>query len=176
MTKNLLAIVMCVWAVVGPAADQASPGGMWLDSRSFTRQPLPIRSDVEHVLADLEYEPDSVPKVFAADLNGDTAIDYVVEGASSLCGNGGCPYALLNGRTKEHLGTFFGGSLLLLNQRINGFPVAQSFARTSVDSGTFTTYVLDGKKYQTVSAVEVSGTSLQSLLKQLEVIRGKKDK
>jgi hypothetical protein len=109
--------LLCLIMAPTAAAEQSTATGLRLDITSFTTDRLPPRGDASAILADLEYEDAQTPRLFQADINGDAAVDYIVEAAPSLCGNGGCPYAVVDGRTIEHLGTFFGSLLILLERR-----------------------------------------------------------
>jgi hypothetical protein len=163
--------LLCLIMAPTAAAEQSTATGLRLDTTSFTTDRLPPRGDASAILADLEYEDAQTPRLFQADINGDAAVDYIVEAAPSLCGNGGCPYAVVDGRSIEHLGTFFGSLLILLDQKINHFPIAQSYSPNGAGRGTFTTYVFDSQDYQVVSLVDLSGASLEVLLKKLGTFR-----
>ncbi len=152
-------------------AAETRPGGIWLDYLSMSRITLPQKGDIPFLLADFEYPRNEKANVFRYDFNRDGIEDYFVESWKSLCGTGGCPYALVDGKTRKRIGDFFGSPILVLDQRINGFPVIQSYGHLSVDSGGFTTYVFDGGKYQVVSGVYVEGKSLERLFKELEGFR-----
>jgi hypothetical protein len=116
----------------------------------------------------LEYYDNTVPYVFQKDLNGDGAEDFLIVSATSLCGTGGCPYALVNGKTMRQIGDFFGSPILISDQKINNFPVIQSYSHLSAWSGNFITYIYDGKKYQVVSQVYLIGESVEELFKSLK--------
>ena len=146
-------------------------GGIWLDGSSMSQMTLPQNGDIPFLLDDFEYPQNEKTRVFHYDFNRDGIKDYFVESWKSLCGTGGCLYALVDGKTKKRIGDFFGAPILVLDQRINGFPVIQSYGHLSADSGDFTTYVFDGAKYQVVSRVYVEGKSLEELFKKLEQFR-----
>ena len=60
--------------------------------------PAPIRRALGSVL---EYDETNRIKGTALDLNGDGIVDYLLQSAPSLCGNGGCVYVLCDGRTHK---------------------------------------------------------------------------
>ncbi len=163
--------ILIVLLMSNALAAETRPEGIWLDYLSMSRITLPQKGDIPYLLADFEYPRNEKTNVFRYDFNRDGIEDYFVESWKSLCGTGGCPYALVDGKTKKRIGDFFGSPILLLDQRINGFPVIQSYGHLSVDSGGFTTYVFDGRKYQVVSSVYVEGKSLERLFKELEGFR-----
>jgi len=126
---------------------------------------LPASGDIPDILDRLEYFDDAVPYAFQKDLNGDSQGEYLIVAAGSLCGTGGCPYALVDGRSLRRIGDFFGSPILVADQKINSYPVIQSYSHASAGSGTFTTYVYDGKEYQAVSTIFLVGESVDELFK-----------
>lgn len=128
---------------------------------------LPTAGDIPNLLKQLEYGDNAVPYAFLKDLNGDGAEDFLIVSASSLCGTGGCPYVLVDGKTMRQLGEFFGSPILIADQKINNYPVIQSYSHLSAGSGNFTTYVYDGSNYQIVSQVYLAGESVEALFKSL---------
>jgi hypothetical protein len=77
----------------------------------------------------------------------------------------------VDGKSNKRIGDFSGSPILALEQKINGFPVMQSYGHMNVDSGSFVTYVFDGKKYQVVSSVFIGGQSVKDLFKSLNSYR-----
>ena len=146
-------------------SDQKRSSGMLIDSASMSQVKLPSIGDVPNLLDQFEYYDNAVPYVFQKDLNGDGVGDFLIVSASSLCGTGGCPYALVDGKTMRQIGNFFGGIIVISDQKINRFPVIQSYSHISAGSGNFTTYIYDGKKYQVVSQVYLIGESVEELFK-----------
>jgi hypothetical protein len=65
----------------------------------------------------------------------------------------------------RQIGNFFGGIIVISDQKINRFPVIQSYSHISAGSGNFITYIYDGKKYQVVSEVYLIGESVEELFK-----------
>ncbi len=153
---------------------------MLLDNSSVSQMELPAVGDIQNVLNQLGYDDNVFPYVFQKDLNGDGAADFLIVSASSLCGTGGCPYALVDGKTMRQIGDFFGSPILISDQIINNYPVIQSYSHISAWSGNFTTYIYDGKKYQVVSEVYLTGESVEELFKiligyrKIEKIKDKK--
>jgi hypothetical protein len=170
--KRCASIVVLLMILLSHAiAAEKEIGGIWLDDSSMSQMALPQNGDIPFLLADFEYPQNEKTKVFQYDFNRDGFRDYLVESWKSLCGTGGCLYALIDGKTKKRIGDFFGAPILVLDQTINGFPVIQSYSHLSANSGGFTTYVFDGSKYQVVSSVYVEGKSLDELFKKLEGFR-----
>lgn len=171
MTLRYTIRLATLLVVLPVSARQNPPLGLWLESASMTPMKLPPSGDIPQLLGDFEYGENEVPKVFLADLNGDGTEDYLVESSHRLCGTGGCLYALIEGKTKKRIGDFFGSPILVVDQKINGYPVIQSYGHLSAESGRFVTYVFDGTQYQSVSNVYVSGKSLEELFRTLEGLR-----
>jgi len=153
------------------SAEEKSPSGVWIDHESFSELRLPSAGDIPHLLLDFEYLENETPKAFVTDFNGDGIDDYLVQSSNRLCGNGGCPYALVDGKTKKRIGEFFGSPMLILDQKINGHPVIQCYAHLNAESGGFATWVFEGKKYQIVSSVYLEGKSVQELFKKMNALR-----
>jgi hypothetical protein len=173
MNTRLYAIfALIVLPLIGNAyPGQKRPSGMLLDNSSVSQMELPAAGDIPNVLNQLEYEDHAFPHVFQKDLNGDGVADFLIVSASSLCGTGGCPYALVDGKTMRQIGDFFGSPILISDQKINHYPVIQSYSHISAWSGNFTTYIYDGKKYQVVSEVYLTGESVEELFKILNGYR-----
>ncbi len=90
------------------------------------------------------------------DLNGDGTPEYFVQDTAT-CGNGGCPYAIFDGRTKGYLGTVFGSEVWLLNRKVHGMPVIESFSHVSAFLANVTTYIFDGNVYKDAALQEIGG-------------------
>lgn len=85
------------------------------------------------------------------DINGDGVEDHTVASyRNSLCGTGGCPYVLLDGRSGREIGSFF-GSVAVLTAKVNGYAVIQVIGKRSIDSSSLTTHVYDRGSYHLVS-------------------------
>lgn len=84
---------------------------------------------------------------YVRDLNGDGIPDYLFIAHPNICGTGGCPYVLVDGKSRHTIGEFF-GSIVLLDQKINGYPVIQTTSKYDITSVIVTTHVFDGKGYK----------------------------
>ncbi len=87
--------------------------------------------------------------------------------ANSLCGTGGCVYQLFDGATNRSLGLVFGEPIIFTEKLINGFPVIHSYGHWNAGSGSYTTFVFNGKKYTAVSSLLLTGESLNHLFEKL---------
>jgi hypothetical protein len=163
-------VVLLAFTVSANAAEKA-PTGIWLDDTSMSEMKLPASGDIPDLLDDFEYDENEILKAYVSDLNGDGAEDFLVESSKRLCGTGGCLYTLIEGKAKKRVGDFFGSPILILDSKINGYPVVQSYGHLSAESGSFATYVFDGKRYQIVSNISVSGKSLEELFKSFQAFR-----
>jgi hypothetical protein len=160
------ALAGIVFLVIFPIqADNKKPAGIWLDDSSMAPLPLPASGDIPGSLDRLEYLEEAIPNSFQKDLNGDGRREYLIISAGSLCGTGGCPYILVDGKSLRRIGDFFGSPILVAAQKINGYPVIHAYSHASAGSGTFTTHVYDGREYRAVSSVFLAGESVNALFK-----------
>ena len=135
---------------------------------SFKSQTLPMEGDIPSVLLNLEYDENMIPKVFEIDLNNDKQNEIIIQSASSLCGTGGCVYILIEGHSKTKIGELFGSPLLITDKIINNFPVIQIYNHLSAESGNYSVFVYNGKKFDKVSSVYLTGESVQILLETIK--------
>jgi hypothetical protein len=159
-----MAVAALAAAQVG---SQLPASGVRVDRGALPSLHLPALGDIPAVLTQLEVAEGEAAKALAMDVNADGTADWLIESSDALCGTGGCPYVLVDGRSGRPFGEFFGSPIVILEQRINGLSVIQSFTHLSVDSGTFSTYVFDGRRYQTTARLSLEGESVQELFKAL---------
>jgi hypothetical protein len=164
-------LIVSLTLLASARAEQKPPSGAWVDNGSMRQLKLPAAGDIPDLLDAFEYLESKLPRVFVFDFNGDRVEDYFVESSERLCGTGGCLYSLIDGKTKKRIGDFFGSPILILDQKINRYPVIQSYGHLSAESGNFTTYVFDGKNYQIVATVFLEGKSLEELFKGLSAFK-----
>ena len=114
---RFILVLSCISAVVGQIADaQGPPKPPWrLEPESTT--PISVPADIRRAVG-LEYNEIAPVKGVAVDLNGDGIIDYLVQSAPSLCGNGGCIYELVDGATRRR---FNGSPLYVRAERVLGY-------------------------------------------------------
>lgn len=130
------------------------------DASAWSHRRLPSKGDVDRALTDLDYG-DELPHVRAIDLNGDGRSELLLTSpAGRLCGNGGCPYVLLAADNLKRIGEFF-GHLAVLDQRINGFRIVQSFSHSGAGATSLDTYVFAGGTYRLVSHVTLDSCGLE---------------
>jgi len=141
--------------------------GVRFDRQAMTELELPLSGDVPSLLADFDYYETRKVKGKKIDLNGDGTEDIIVEADSSICGTGGCPYAILEGLTYKRIATLFGNPVILSDERINGYPVISSYAHMNAESGNYSVLVFDGNKYKEVSRLLLKGDSLVELFKEI---------
>lgn len=125
--------------------------------------PAAIRDRVE----DLEYDDTSSVQGVMVDLNGDGTKDYIIQAAPSLCGNGGCDYAIVDGASGRSLGIIFGGTLVVGGAGAHGFPLIETVSHMSAESVADARYSFNGSSYVQSSSRLVSGASLEKLDAQL---------
>ena len=147
----------------------AEQGGVRIDLSNLQMMASSDIPGITTVLDTLEYRHD-VTELFGRmlDITGDGVQDYVVESAPSLCGTGGCLYALIDGVTQRGLGEIFGEMLSIHAPLINGYPVIQTYASSGARTGDYSCFVYNGDRYVMVSSVEVTGESLERLWERLD--------
>ena len=141
------------------------PWGLGMDNVPSISVPASMRDKL-----DLEYEDTDTIRGVSVDLNGDGIKDYVIRSAPSLCGNGGCPYALFDGATGKELGQVFGNPLYILAKKVHDWPVIETLNHLSAESANLTTYTFTGKAYVAASTRQLEGTTLDSVVTALRHI------
>lgn len=142
--------------------DEAILPGQLLDddASAWRHRRLPSHGDVDRALIDLDYG-DELPFVRTIDLNGDGRPELLLTSpVGRLCGNGGCPYLLLAADSLKKIGEFF-GHLAVLDERINGYRIVQSYSRSSASASSLDTFVFAGGTYRLVSHVTVDSCGLE---------------
>jgi hypothetical protein len=133
--------------------------------------PITVPAAIRLVVgADLEYDDTEPIKGAAVDLNRDGVVDYLLQSAPSLCGNGGCVYVLCDGKTRRKLGEFLGSPLYVQAEVTHDYPKIATYSHQSAASATFTEYGFDGKAYVVTSARTVEGAALDQLLSTLRQV------
>ena len=128
--------------------------------------------EFKSMLLDLEYDTTAADTVkgVRVDLNGDGALDYVIQSAPSLCGNAGCLYAVFDGATGKSLGEVGLGRLYFLEERVRGYPIIVAATRSGWDTVEYTTYRFNGTGYVEASRrLVTAGTrdSVDSVLRRI---------
>lgn len=142
-----------------------------INDDAFKKVKLRTVGDIQNVLDDLEYPENEVPKVFLYDFNNDENQDYLIQSYRSLCGNGGCIYEIIDGKTGESLGQLFGRPLIVLREQGNKkFPDFQSYAHLSANCGELATYKFVGKKYKVTSRKELRLQEIDKLFLKLRAL------
>ena len=167
--KLLITGIVCVLAVRVASAQDSSIKRWRIDGQSMSQITLPDTKPLRELVAnELEYSgKNPMPKGLIFDLNEDGRNDYVIQSVDSLCGTGGCIYALVDGQNNKELGMVFGSPIIVSNQKINGYPVIHAYGHSSAEQGSYACFVFDGKKYIAVSSVELEGESLKRLFEEL---------
>jgi hypothetical protein len=145
-------------------AEEPAATGVRVDRGGAAPRDLPAIGDVAAALADLEVPSSESPRVACVDVDNDGACDWLVEAGESLCGTGGCPYVLLDGRSGRRLGDFFGSPIVVFDHRRNGLRVVEAFQHLGAESAALVTYEFDGTAYRTSARAELDGGSATALL------------
>ncbi len=146
------------------------PAGPW----AFTQQSavvLKLPTSMRRAAgAELEYDDAAPVKGAMLDLNGDDVADFLLQSAPSLCGNGGCVYALYDGKTRKKVGEFLGSALYVQAERTHGYPRIAAYSRLSAASANYTESAFNGTTYVVSAARTVDGPALDRLLESLRQI------
>lgn len=152
------------------ATTEGAFAGTLLDASKFSTTRIPGGTAWADALVFLEYPGDST-EVLAhkRDLNGDGVDDYVVASHGHiLCGTGGCPFVVLDGRSGREIGSFF-GYVAVLTAKANGHSVIQVISKRSTDSSGLSTYVYRAGNYQLVSHAILQADGVERWRRTLDV-------
>ena len=142
-------IVLILLAVVAADAKESGKSRL-LRYEAFASVAIPVEYGTEEAIGALDYLPGESPLVLQIDLNGDGFEDiFLATPNFRLCGTAGCPYMLVEGKSKELIGEFF-GMLALTAIKINGFPVIHAVSKRDMYSTNLHIYVYNGTKYAVV--------------------------
>lgn len=128
---------------------------------AWGRHELPSKGDVDEALTRLD-SYDEGPLANSVDLNRDGKPElFLASPDGKLCGNAGCPYVLLDPESLKRIGEFFGHQLALLDERVNGYRIVQSYSRLRFDATNLDTYVYDVGQYRLVAHVVLDSCGLE---------------
>ncbi len=117
---------------------------------SFSHQDLSVDEGFWEAVSPLDYLPGELPYVFSMDLNADGLPELFVGSPNyRLCGTAGCPYILLDGKTKELIGDFF-GTVAITSTTVNSYPVIHAISKRDIDTTLLQIYVFNGDEYTLV--------------------------
>lgn len=151
------------------AQGQSAPTGPWALGLEDV-SPVSVSAAIRDQVQDLEYADTDSLRGVVVDLNADGVPDYILQSAPSLCGSGGCQYALVDGKSGHALGQLFGNVLYFQKEMAPGFPRIAVYSRLSAASGSYTAYAFDGGAYGVQSTRTVENGALDSLLARLRRI------
>lgn len=97
------------------------------------------------------------------DLNNDGVPDLILQGSLTYCGTGGCALHVFDGKSGRRIGNLFGNPLLVHATAINGWPVLSIYSHGSATSGSYSTFVFDGRQYVQASSVMLYEESVAEL-------------
>jgi hypothetical protein len=83
------------------------------------------------------------------DLNGDGVPEkFIADG--NMCGSGGCPWIIYDGKTNSVLGEVDGIIVYILKKKQNGFPLIETYWKLGGSNATVYYYTFINKKYKKV--------------------------
>jgi hypothetical protein len=124
---------------------------------SGRRDSLPAALDTMNQWGD--YDVGERPVAFATDLNGDGSTEWFIRAASRLCGQAGCPLALVarapNGAFVDLLGGCCTRYVYVTNNRVRGWPVL--WLESGGSGGGLNRLTSDGARYRVVETIGSNG-------------------
>lgn len=146
---NPLVLILALAATTGGAraADSEARMGRLLEHAAYRPSTTALS------IADrdfLGYGASELPRAQLHDINGDGIPERFVVAHDSLCGTGGCPVLLLEGRSGHRIGEFF-GAVAVLRRRVNGYAVIQLVSRRDIATTGIETQAFKRGSYARVS-------------------------
>ena len=138
-------------------AEEVLLAGERLSPQHFALRDVSARPALRSVLDELEYNDARTVSIYRRDLDDDGQTDDLIRAAPGLCGNGGCPYVLVDGRTQQVIGRFFAGTLIISHTPVGGFPVVYGISHVSADTSEWSCSVFDGRAYLRVVNLPLTG-------------------
>ena len=118
-----------------------------------------------------DYDVGERPIAYATDLNGDGSPEWFIRGSSRLCGQAGCPVALItrapNGEFVELLGGCCTRYVYVTSNRVHGWPVL--WVESGGSGGGLYRIKSDGARYSVTEPISV--TSFERTAKQDSLAR-----
>jgi hypothetical protein len=165
--RPLLAILWGLWLAPPVQADPECAAlrgdegllpGEYL-GRAWQALEPPDRGDVPDALARLD--EGGIPRALPVDLGGDWRPElFLTTSDGHLCGTAGCPYELLAPDSYRRIGELF-GHLAILDARVNGYRIVQSYSRYRAMTASLDTFVYDGGAYRLVSHAILDSCGLE---------------
>jgi hypothetical protein len=149
------------------AAAAATPTGTLVSPEAFQPVPLARSFQNDKVRDALGYDDEGPVRAYDTDLDGDGKPERFIVGTAKLCGDLGCPFALLDGRTQKDIGSFF-GTLIVLDRKDRGWAVVQTLGKgDEVGLSNLTTYTFQGVQYQPDDSALVDAAGFDALMRTL---------
>jgi hypothetical protein len=117
----------------------------------------------DSVRAELDYDDGDQMVGARVDLNGDHLDDFIVQSHQRLCGNGGCVFAVVDGRRSAMIGTLFGRPLYVRETSVGGYSTIDALTRTSAEGAELASYAFDGRAYAIRERKSYQGAALEAL-------------
>lgn len=138
--------------------------------QSFPPLTLPKSDELSKILANEDYEDNGPVNGYKLDLNGDEIDDFLIQSPMSLCGTGGCGLIIIDGKSFRKIGDFFGGSIIILDKKVDGYAMIQMLKYTDSDSAEIESYIYRRTEYESITKSIYSGKTLDKLLGKLRSV------
>lgn len=144
-------------------AEVSKYAGIQLTSSDFKKAILPSSKNLNFIIAEQGYE-DGQPLVFSSDINGDGVLDYIIESDYRVCGTGGCVYVLVDGKTLEKKGEFFGSPPIISDSKVSEHSRFMMLTYSEPDKATLDIYEYNKKEYVLTKSIKLQGNKLVNQL------------
>lgn len=147
---------------------QAPAAGEWALAQDRLKL-VALPRGLPREILDLEHAQADSAMGAAVDLNQDGTPDLLIRAGSNVCtSTGTCTYAIADGKTSRLIGTLTGNRFFFRARKFNGWPVIQSWARTTAKAGTLSIYAFDGEGYSAVAQIPIAGDGVAALFRELD--------
>lgn len=147
---------------IAAAAEKTTTGIIFA---SFPMVTLPGNDKLLRVLSDQDF--DEPHKGYKIDLNGDGIDDFVLEAPDALCGTGGCPYLIIDGKSFRKIGELFGGHIIISYDKKNKYLVVKRLQYSGPETAKIESYIYKGKEYILQNTRKYTGKALENQLEGL---------
>jgi hypothetical protein len=124
--------------------------------------PSEVPSEPETELLRIHVPGEAESRVTQFDLNRDGAGEIIEAGDPSECGTGGWPWKILDGRDQRLIPEFFGGSIYVRREQVNGWHVLMVSGRGGAGDEGVTIYVFDREQYTARDSHPLNPTSSEA--------------
>lgn len=136
-----------------------------MDSIAVRELPF-AEAALDDALDGFEPETDGAGRMLIAraDLDGDGVAEFVIRGASRTCGTGGCPFHVLDGRSRRSAGELLGWRVWAAPQPGSARPLVCTLSHVGAGRTSLATFVMREGTLTQEAVVTLDDDQLQSVL------------